>query len=211
MDLAVDLHRHGNLAVPKDLHSDPGMHVESDQKPRACAPGVMHSDVSDPSFPAPGSELPVEVTRLIRSAGGAGEYELRVVPGVRDPRRYRRSGHPRRYPCCRRSGSGRPVTRRAGVPGHRSWLRPLLGWLSGFGPVRLAGIERTGSYGAGLARYATAAGIRVVEVDRSDRRDRRRAGKSDPLDAVSAARAAQSGRARGRRRAGMGRWRRSGR
>jgi len=57
--------------------------------------------------------------------------------------------------------------------------------------------RRTGSYGAGLARHVTAAGIRVVEVDRSDRQDRRRAGKSDPLDAVSAARAAQSGRARG--------------
>ena len=42
-----------------------------------------------------------------------------------------------------------------------------------------------------------AAGVRVVEVDRSDRQDRRRAGKSDPLDAVSTARAAQSGRARG--------------
>ena len=42
-----------------------------------------------------------------------------------------------------------------------------------------------------------AAGVRVVEVDRSDRQDRRRQGKSDPLDAVSAARAAQSGRACG--------------
>jgi transposase len=70
----------------------------------------------------------------------------------------------------------------------------LLGWLSGFGTVCLAGIEGTGSYGAGLARHVTAAGIGVVEVDRSDRQDRRRAGKSDPLDAVSAARAAQSGR-----------------
>src|SRR5580704_18310492 len=73
----------------------------------------------------------------------------------------------------------------------------LLGWLGGFGMVCLVGIEGTGSYGAGLARYVTAAGIRVVEVDRSDRQDRRRQGKSDPLDAVSAARAAQSGRARG--------------
>ena len=61
----------------------------------------------------------------------------------------------------------------------------------------LAGIEGTGSYGAGLARHTAAAGIRVVEVDRSDRQDRRRKGKSDPLDAVSAARAAQSGRASG--------------
>ena len=73
----------------------------------------------------------------------------------------------------------------------------LLGWLAGFGTVARAGVEGTGSYGAGLARYLAAAGIRVVEVDRPDRQDRRRAGKSDPLDAVSAARAAQSGRAAG--------------
>jgi transposase len=73
----------------------------------------------------------------------------------------------------------------------------LVGWLGGFGTVCLVGIEGTGSYGAGLARYVTAAGIRVVEVDRADRQDRRRQGKSGPLDAVSAARAAQSGRARG--------------
>ncbi len=73
----------------------------------------------------------------------------------------------------------------------------LLGWLGGFGTVCLAGIEGTGSYGAGLARHVSTAGVRVVEVDRSDRQDRRRQGKSDPLDAVSAARAAQSGRARG--------------
>jgi transposase len=73
----------------------------------------------------------------------------------------------------------------------------LLGWLQGFGTVCLVGIEGTGSYGAGLARHVTAAGIRVVEVDRSDRQDRRRKGKSDPLDAVSAARAALSGRASG--------------
>src|SRR5439155_19068813 len=73
----------------------------------------------------------------------------------------------------------------------------LLGWLGGFGTVCLVGIEGTGSYGAGLARHVIAAGVRVVEVDRSDRQDRRRQGKSDPLDAVSAARAAQSGRARG--------------
>jgi transposase len=73
----------------------------------------------------------------------------------------------------------------------------LLEWLGGFGTVCLVGIEGTGSYGAGLSRHVTSAGVRVVEVDRSDRQDRRRQGKSDPLDAVSAARAAQSGRARG--------------
>ena len=74
----------------------------------------------------------------------------------------------------------------------------------------LVGIEGTGSYGAGLARHITAAGIRVVEVDRSDRQDRRGEGKSDPLDAVSAARAAQSGRAAVPPRAGTAPWKRSG-
>src|SRR5215831_19714230 len=64
----------------------------------------------------------------------------------------------------------------------------LLGWLGGFGTVSLAGVEGTGSYGAGLARHIAAAGVRVVEVDRSGRQDRRRAGKTRPLDAVSAAR-----------------------
>ncbi len=73
----------------------------------------------------------------------------------------------------------------------------LLEWLGEFGSVTLVGVEGTGSYGAGLARYMAGAGVRVVEVDRADRQDRHRQGTSDPLDAVSAARAAQSGRASG--------------
>ena len=78
----------------------------------------------------------------------------------------------------------------------------LLSWLTGFGDLALVGVEGTGSYGAGLARYLAAAGIRVVEVARADRQDRHRQGKSDPLDAVSAARAALSGRAAFRHRFG---------
>jgi transposase len=73
----------------------------------------------------------------------------------------------------------------------------LLGWLGKFGDVALVGVEGTGSYGAGLARYLAKRGVRVVEAGRADRQDRHRNGKSDPLDAVSAARAAQSGRAAG--------------
>jgi transposase len=90
-----------------------------------------------------------------------------------------------------------------GLPGVREFpatpagYARLLGWLAGFGTLSLVGIEGTGSYGAGLARHITGAGIRVAGVDRSDRQDRRRQGKSDPLDAISAARAAQSGRAAG--------------
>jgi transposase len=42
----------------------------------------------------------------------------------------------------------------------------LLSWLRGFGTLAVAGVEGTGSYGAGLARHLAAAGVRVVEVDR---------------------------------------------
>ena len=76
-------------------------------------------------------------------------------------------------------------------PGYES----LAGWLAGFGPVIRVGVEGTGSYGVGLSRFLTAAGIEVVEVDRPNRQLRRRKGKSDPTDAVEAARAALSGQA----------------
>jgi transposase len=71
----------------------------------------------------------------------------------------------------------------------------LLTWLESFGAVTKVGVEGTGSYGAGLARFLRRADILVIEVDRPNRAERRRSGKSDPLDAVEAARAALSGRA----------------
>jgi transposase len=87
----------------------------------------------------------------------------------------------------------------------------LLGWLGGFGTVCLVGIEGTGSYGAGLARHVAAAGVRVVEVDRSDRQDRRRQGKSDPaMPSAPPARPSPAGPA-ARPRAGTAPSRRSGR
>jgi transposase len=70
----------------------------------------------------------------------------------------------------------------------------LLAWLESFGEVTKVGVEGTGSYGAGLARFLTRQGIAVIEVDRPNRAERRRSGKSDPLDATEAARAALSGR-----------------
>jgi IS30 family transposase len=76
----------------------------------------------------------------------------------------------------------------AEFPASPAGYAQLLGWLGGFGAVCLVGIEGTGSYGAGLTRHITAAGVRVVEVDRADRQDRRRQGKSDPLDAGRARR-----------------------
>jgi transposase len=74
----------------------------------------------------------------------------------------------------------------------------LLSWLGTFGEISKVGVEGTGSYGAGVARFLARAGVHVVEVDRQNRQARRQAGKSDPLDALEAARAAQSGRAHGR-------------
>ncbi len=73
----------------------------------------------------------------------------------------------------------------------------LLEWLAGFGTVTKVGVEGTGAYGAGLARFLRRAGVEVVEVDRPNRQVRRMQGKSDPSDAVEAARAVLSGRATG--------------
>src|SRR5438093_12404982 len=71
---------------------------------------------------------------------------------------------------------------------------------------RAFAIEGTGSFGAGLTRFLSGEGERVLEVGRL-RRERRSGGKSDALDAIRAARSvlAQSqaaepragGRARG--------------
>lgn len=73
--------------------------------------------------------------------------------------------------------------------------KSLLKWLEGFGDITKVGMEGTGSYGAGLARFLRKAEVEVIEVNRSNRAERRRSGKSDPLDAVEAARAALGGRA----------------
>ena len=55
------------------------------------------------------------------------------------------------------------------------------------------GIEGTGSYGAGIARFLTGRGYSVIEVNRPDRSTRYRKGKSDPTDAEMAARAILAG------------------
>ena len=75
--------------------------------------------------------------------------------------------------------------------------RELLEWLRSFGDVTKVGVEGTGSYGAGLARFLRRQGVHVVEVMRPNRQARRNSGKTDTLDAVEAARAALSGKAKG--------------
>jgi transposase len=73
----------------------------------------------------------------------------------------------------------------------------LLAWGQSLGEPVAWGVEGTGSYGAGLARFLTSHGQRVLEVNRPDRAARRRHGKSDPVDADAAARAVQAGEATG--------------
>ncbi len=80
----------------------------------------------------------------------------------------------------------------------------LLAWLRGFGAVERVGVEGTGAYGAGLARFLHTESVPVVEVNRPNRQLRRSHGKSDPVDAVAAARAAQSGQATGEAKARNG-------
>ena len=77
-------------------------------------------------------------------------------------------------------------------------------WLWSQGRVALVGVEGTGSYGAGLARYLTEAGVGVVEVNRPNRQLRRRLGKTDTADAQGAARAALNGQATGLPKSGNG-------
>ena len=66
-------------------------------------------------------------------------------------------------------------------------------WSSSLGEIRAFGIEGTGSYGAGVARFLICRGYTVVEVNRPDRSVRYRKGKSDTTDAEMAARAVLAG------------------
>jgi transposase len=66
------------------------------------------------------------------------------------------------------------------VPTTATGYRALVSWARGFGSLRNAGVEGTGSYGAGLARHLKAKDIEVLEVERPKRRHLRRSGKSDP-------------------------------
>jgi transposase len=75
--------------------------------------------------------------------------------------------------------------------------RALWRWLGSFGVVDVVGVEGTGAWGAGLARFLTAQSVTVIEVRRPNRQHRRRHGKSDTTDAIAAARAVQSGEEHG--------------
>ncbi|MEV6021775.1 IS110 family transposase [Streptomyces sp. NPDC052036] len=89
-------------------------------------------------------------------------------------------------------------------PATMAGYRRLLVWARKLGTVRRAGVEGTGTFGAGLSRYLVAQRVQVYEVNRPDRAARRLLGKSDPLDTQAAARAVLGGGARARAKTGDG-------
>jgi transposase len=90
------------------------------------------------------------------------------------------------------------------IPTTSTGFADLLHWVDQYGALVKVGMEGTGSYGAGFARWLRARHIAVIEVDRPDRRTRRRRGKSDSVDAEAAARAVLAGTAAAQPKAGTG-------
>ena len=93
-------------------------------------------------------------------------------------------------------GAGRRIGELS-VPNSEAGYAELVGWVLGFGALVAAGVEGTGSYGAGLSRFLRAEGLSVMEVNRTSRQHRRRHGKHDAGDAEAAARAVMAGTASG--------------
>ena len=80
-------------------------------------------------------------------------------------------------------------------PTTRRGLRALIAWAQQRGTIRHAGVEGTGSFGAGLTRALRLEGIDVIEVTRALRVGGRHQAKNDTRDAEAAARSVLSGQA----------------
>jgi transposase len=93
-------------------------------------------------------------------------------------------------------GHGRRLGHKS-VPSTEAGYAALVAWVEEFGTLERAGIEGSGSFGVGLARFLRARGVEVVEVNRPNRQHRRRFGKHDTADAEAAARALQANTATG--------------
>lgn len=92
------------------------------------------------------------------------------------------------------TATGRPVADHE-FPTTEAGYRQAVAWLGGHAPVQAVGVEGTSSYGVGICAALTAAGVTVVEVNRTRAAERRKRGKTDPLDAYRAARSVLSGEA----------------
>jgi transposase len=76
--------------------------------------------------------------------------------------------------------------------------RQLLDWVSDFETIARVGMESTGSYSAGLARFLLDTGIDVRDVNTPHAHTRAHRGKNDAIDAEAAARKALAGEATAR-------------
>jgi len=80
--------------------------------------------------------------------------------------------------------NGTPIAT-CSISNDSSGFAGLIVWIAEHapGPRVIVSVEGTRSYGIGLARALTAAGIAVIECEQPNRKDRRGRGKSDPIDA----------------------------
>ena len=80
--------------------------------------------------------------------------------------------------------TGTPIAT-CSISNDSSGYAELLAWIGDHapGPRLVVSIEGTRSYGLGLTRAVTAAGLPVVECEQPNRKARRGRGKSDPIDA----------------------------
>ena len=77
------------------------------------------------------------------------------------------------------------VIARVQVANDTAGFTRLIEWIAEHapGPRIVAAVEGTRSYGIGLTRALTAAGLQVLECEQPARKDRRGRGKSDAIDA----------------------------
>jgi transposase len=135
------------------------------------------------------------MTTGVRVATAHTEMDVRIILGV--------DTHADQHVVAALDQHGRLLGTRA-IPSTPAGYGALLAWATAHGAIERVGLEGTGSYGAGLARWLRSRGVAVVEVNRPDRRARRQHGKSDAVDAEAAARAVQAGTATGKPKAGDG-------
>ena len=132
---------------------------------------------------------------MLGAAGYQSRRAVRVIIGV--------DTHKDQHVAVAIDGQGVRLGERH-MPVNTRGYEELERWSHSLGDIGAFGIEGTGSYGAGVARFLIGRGYRVVEVNRADRSVRHRKGKSDPVDAEMAARAVLAGVANATPKSGDG-------
>ena len=80
-DLGIDVHRHVDLRMAQDPHSNPRMHVERGQKSGTGMPHVVHGDTAQARLGAACLETTVQVPRFEWRTGPGREHQPASDPG----------------------------------------------------------------------------------------------------------------------------------